>query len=525
MPQDTPNHSYNRPDKGAEDWDTPINTNFENLDTDIEIRDTGGPTEGQNSYDPSNGAKYLDTDSGIVYTGDGSTWTATHAVARFTPKAGGVGSIALGDASNTVGTNAGNIVTGGQNNDADGPYAAVGGGDGNTATGQESAIPGGLNNTASGTRSAVSGGSGNEATAPEATVGGGENNAASASDATVAGGQGNTASANSATVGGGFNNLADAEYATVAGGGVTDTQNADSTRNAVYDNYGTIAGGGSNTAGTDDDTVNATYATVAGGRNNTASGQYSVAMGRNATADNDGALVVGDSTSTPVSSDAVDQAVFQQSVITRGSFETAASYNFADTAMFTTSSVNNDDNDQWSVAIPDLYGAAIPQFTVENTGDVTVRGDLQVDGNLNRNLGVEVTRDSDQSIPDGSETRVEFNDVQTDDNSEWDNNNYEFIADNSGAYLVDLGIRFTESMAQGTTYTVRIYNDGFFEARSTNATPPQGGAVSEVSVQFSKTVWNVGAGDNIYVTVELSGDSNTIAVDYDETWLDIVRLG
>jgi FtsZ-binding cell division protein ZapB len=70
---ETPNHDYNVPDKGTLDWHEPVNENFEAFDADIEIRDTGAPDT--NGYTPADGAKYLDTDTGTVYLGDGSSWT------------------------------------------------------------------------------------------------------------------------------------------------------------------------------------------------------------------------------------------------------------------------------------------------------------------------------------------------------------------------------------------------------------------------------------------------------------------
>jgi hypothetical protein len=70
---ETPNHDYNVPDAGTLDWHELLNANFEAFDNDIEIRDTGDP--GTNGYTPADGAKYLDTDTGAVYLGDGSSWT------------------------------------------------------------------------------------------------------------------------------------------------------------------------------------------------------------------------------------------------------------------------------------------------------------------------------------------------------------------------------------------------------------------------------------------------------------------
>jgi len=77
----TPNHGYNTPSQGAQDWDQPLNQNFTDFDIDIEIRDTGTPSS--NNYDPQDGAKYLDTDSGIIYEGDGNGWTAVYVLAAY----------------------------------------------------------------------------------------------------------------------------------------------------------------------------------------------------------------------------------------------------------------------------------------------------------------------------------------------------------------------------------------------------------------------------------------------------------
>jgi len=68
---ETPNHGYNRPDKGAIDWHLDLNENFENIDDDVEIRDTEA---NKGDYEPKKGAKYFATDTGGVYLGNGSSW-------------------------------------------------------------------------------------------------------------------------------------------------------------------------------------------------------------------------------------------------------------------------------------------------------------------------------------------------------------------------------------------------------------------------------------------------------------------
>lgn len=67
----TINHDYNTPAEGTRDWHVPINDNFSRLDTDVEIRDADGNRGG---YDPKKGSKYLATDTGSVYIGDGASW-------------------------------------------------------------------------------------------------------------------------------------------------------------------------------------------------------------------------------------------------------------------------------------------------------------------------------------------------------------------------------------------------------------------------------------------------------------------
>ena len=67
----TKNHDYQTPSKGTENWHTPLNSNFDNLDRDVEIRDAD---ENKSQYEPKDGAKFVATDTKNVYLGDGSQW-------------------------------------------------------------------------------------------------------------------------------------------------------------------------------------------------------------------------------------------------------------------------------------------------------------------------------------------------------------------------------------------------------------------------------------------------------------------
>ena len=150
----------------------------------------------------------------------------------------------------------------------------------NSVSGNWGTVGGGTQNTAAGREATVGGGSTNTASANRATVGGGRLNFASSLHATVAGGSTNVASGESSTVGGGWRNRVDADFGTIAGGGPSNPDNATNTRNEVHDNFGTIGGGGNNQAGIDDgDPESAFFATVSGGRSNTASERYATVGG------------------------------------------------------------------------------------------------------------------------------------------------------------------------------------------------------------------------------------------------------
>lgn len=71
MTEDTTNHRYSTPEAGSTDWHIDLNENFEQLDTDVEIR---GQEANRNDFDPVEGAKYLATDTENVYIGTGEAW-------------------------------------------------------------------------------------------------------------------------------------------------------------------------------------------------------------------------------------------------------------------------------------------------------------------------------------------------------------------------------------------------------------------------------------------------------------------
>jgi hypothetical protein len=204
---------------------------------------------------------------------------------------GGGGSNSASDYGATVGGGFGNsasgwvaIVGGGQNNKANNLYATVGGGYGNSASGVGSFVGGGgyagatiTNNTASGTASTIGGGAFNTASNDNATIGGGNYNIANGDHATVGGGGSNTASGYVATVSGGGSNTASGDHATIGGG-----------------EFNTASG---------------YAATIPGGDHNSAVMSYTLAAGRRAKANHDGAFVWGDLTDADINSSGNDQFI------------------------------------------------------------------------------------------------------------------------------------------------------------------------------------------------------------------------
>jgi hypothetical protein len=68
----TPNHEYHTPKRGTSDWHIPLNDNFDQLDQDVEIRDS---EERLQDYSPTSGSKFLATDSRKLFVGDGTEWS------------------------------------------------------------------------------------------------------------------------------------------------------------------------------------------------------------------------------------------------------------------------------------------------------------------------------------------------------------------------------------------------------------------------------------------------------------------
>jgi len=312
MPE-TPNHGYNVPSEGTEDWHVPLNDNFEQFDTDVEIRDTDG---NKGNYDPAAGAKFLATDTGVVYVGDGSAWEPALVLPRFSPASSGgdAGSVVFGHHTNAVASDVdGATISGGgldhsQNpgpNQVSADYGTIGGGHTNGVNGYAGTVAGGISNETDGVCASVCGGIDNTSSSNHAAIGGGTGNTASHIGAFIGGGSGNEATGGKAVVGGGVANTCSGYQAIVGGGNDNTASGSGSTiggggGNVASSSHATVAGGASNEASED-------YATIPGGYFNEATGRYSFAAGNKAKARADGAFVWGDSSNSKVASTQTDE--------------------------------------------------------------------------------------------------------------------------------------------------------------------------------------------------------------------------
>lgn len=317
---------YNTPDPGTQNWHEPLNENFDALETDVEIRAAGAPDPAD--FEPREGAKYLDTDTGEVYLGDGTDWNSIgeigggggDATGRYLDEDGFSGPAewendgetetndAIGDGStvgggqNNVAFSNGSIVSGGGDNVAgvdtddgeEGRFATIGGGELNTVEGRHSVIGGGQENWIDdiSLRSTIGGGRENFIDGWYATIAGGFGNEITSSTATICGGENNSALGTETFIGGGEDNVADGSYNIVVGG---ENNSSEGIRSFIGGGRDNVANGRRDviTGGEGNETLT-WHTTVGGGEQNAALDEHStVAGGLNNTADDTSATVGG----------------------------------------------------------------------------------------------------------------------------------------------------------------------------------------------------------------------------------------
>lgn len=71
MAKKTDNQNWDVPEEGDTDYETTFSTFFEQIDRDVSITDLEAD---RTNYEPKSNAKFLASDTGAVYIGDGSSW-------------------------------------------------------------------------------------------------------------------------------------------------------------------------------------------------------------------------------------------------------------------------------------------------------------------------------------------------------------------------------------------------------------------------------------------------------------------
>jgi hypothetical protein len=261
----------------------------------------------------------LSSGAGWALTGNAGTDPATNFIGTtdavtFTVRANNAPVLQLvpnATSPNLIGGYSGNWITpgvfgavingGGQNgyfNRVTDHLGVIGGGHSNQAGNDDdilnnahfATVAGGLGNTASGTFSVIAGGRNNVAGSSYAFVGGGLINQATGADygyATVAGGWGNIAAGDLSFIGGGASNEVHGGFYNAIASGYRNLITTTTDTNTEYTNF--IGGGFGNV-------ISGTmgYATIGGGRQNTAGGGYAtVAGGWGNTAGGYGSAVTG----------------------------------------------------------------------------------------------------------------------------------------------------------------------------------------------------------------------------------------
>jgi len=186
----------------------------------------------------------------------------------------------VGGGETNVAGGSSSTISGGRYNAVSGYASSIGGGEGNTISGNYGAVSGGGDNDVTGDYATTGGGKSNTAGNDYAVVGGGLDNLASTHFTVIGGGASNIANGTFSIIGGGYYNRTHGDYSVIAGGGPSDLGNPTTSNNHAYDNYGVVGGGGGNVAGNDDaDPGSAQFATVGGGKNNTAGAEQSTVSG------------------------------------------------------------------------------------------------------------------------------------------------------------------------------------------------------------------------------------------------------
>lgn len=160
-------------------------------------------------------------------------------------------------------------------------------------------------------------------------------------------------------------------------------------------------------------------------------------------------------------------------------------------------------------------------------------GDTQINGNANvtgyadvQNTGFSASRSTNQSIPDGTDTTIAFDQTEADHfGGGFDTTNGVYTVQQDGDYHVDFKIEWADGFADGDRIEYYLYVNGGLANGFSAFTDIPGSMVPSRS--FSKTIFGLSETDEIWVDVwQNSGGSKDVFGNADgETYLTAHKVG
>ncbi|SHG75167.1 hypothetical protein SAMN05443636_0971 [Halobaculum gomorrense] len=125
-----------------------------------------------------------------------------------------------------------------------------------------------------------------------------------------------------------------------------------------------------------------------------------------------------------------------------------------------------------------------------------------------------------QSVPSGSPTTIEFQNVEVDQRSQWSSSNYTIEVTEPGNYLVSGGIFWRDQPSSGTNHWFTVRRNGNVGVAQAFAEGP-----NDWQLQASRPVLDVDSGDSFHLEVEqYEGSPLRIGGSRVSTYLSVVQL-
>lgn len=159
-----------------------------------------------------------------------------------------------------------------------------------------------------------------------------------------------------------------------------------------------------------------------------------------------------------------------------------------------------------------------PEFDTVQADTVTATR-IEADTVVTNDAGTTVWDANSQSIPSGSRTRIEFQNVEDDQRGQWDGTNHEIVVTEPGNYLVSAGLFWGTAPSAGTNHWFTARRNGNIGVAQAFASGAQR------ALQASRPALGVNAGDTFHLEVEqYEGSALTVGGNRTSTYLSVVQL-